>query len=97
MKQTIANALTAQLAALKPVAPATPAEKIFPDAKPVSHFPLRLTAADNAAVDRIIDAARALGRKLNSTQAIRVALRTSTVTVGAIDSVLGEDRRRKRR
>ena len=95
MKQTVANALTAQLAAIKPIA-APPPEKIFRDAKTMSQFPLRLSPTDNAAVDRIIDAARAHGRKLNSSQAIRVALRTSTVTAGAIDSVLAEDRRRKR-
>lgn len=95
----IASALSAQLAALKPAAPVAPPsqEKIFPDSPKSQLFLLRLTPPDLAALNRLLEAGRAAGRvKLNSTQAIRVAIRTAPVgDLAAIDSVMAEDPRRK--
>jgi hypothetical protein len=104
-KTSISAALSTTLASLKPAAsvPASapaqsiPApEKIFPEPK-IERSTVFLFGDDLAAIDKLVEAAKASGRrKVNQSQAIRALIRTGVFRPDVLDRVLAEDGRRKK-
>ena len=70
-------------------------EQIFPEPK-VERVTIFLFTEDLKHIDRLLDAAKASGRrKINQSQAIRTLIRSGEFRADTLDRVLAEDGRRK--